>query len=262
MSVLVKRKLHPLVCVALSLPLIMGWGLELHAKEATTLWCGSFESDHWLKEWHVRREKSWGWQNIEIRKDPDGMFSKILRVHYPRGSAAHGLTQNEGAPVGGVQFLSDLGVSQNVLHLKYYLRFPEDFHFAKGGELPGLFGGDDIHGFSTHLVWRRGGTVGMEVTTTDGFKVPSRNSSSTFKPGQWQFLEEEIHLNTPGESDGRIRVRLDGQQVFEQEGVALRNEGSAKINGVLFSTYFGGNEASSATPQSTYVDFANFVVDQ
>src|SRR5262249_9261724 len=96
----------------------------------------------WRERWHVHPKRHWGLANLEVIDDPSGTFPKVFRIRYPRGSASPTVTRDTNAPVGGAQFYATLGLPpRNSLHLRYYVRFAEDFDFVKGGKLPGLFGG-------------------------------------------------------------------------------------------------------------------------
>lgn len=63
-----------------------------------------------------------------------------IQVKYPKGSMDPSQTS---APIGGAEFYAnpmDVTFAQNVT-LEYEVYFPLDFDFAKGGKLPGLYGG-------------------------------------------------------------------------------------------------------------------------
>jgi hypothetical protein len=79
-----------------------------------------------------------------------------------------------------------------------------------------------------------------------------------FTPGKWHCLEQELNLNTPGQADGLVRVWLDSEAVFEQQQLLFRSVGQLRIEGVFFSTFFGGGDASWAPPRDTHADFAAF----
>ena len=53
-------------------------------------------------------------------------------------------------------------------------------------------------------------------------------------------------------------VRQNGIRVFEQTGLTFRTTPSLRIEGLFFSTFFGGGDASWATPRDQYADFAGF----
>jgi hypothetical protein len=88
--------------------------------------------------------------------------STMLQLFYPKDSI-----NPAGWPKGGSQFYAaplDLRNARSVT-FAYSVFFPSDFEWAKGGKLPGLYGGRTgcsggdpaIDCFSTRLMWREGG---------------------------------------------------------------------------------------------------------
>jgi hypothetical protein len=238
--------------------------------ERRVLWSGGFEAG-WMAKWKVRK-RSWGLKNLRAMKDPAGKFPTLLRAHYPRGSASPTVARNAGRPVGGGQFYADLGLApRDALHLRYYVRFPDGFTFVKGGKLPGLFGGsvgsggrvpDGTNGFTTRLMWRKNGDGEVYAYLPSSVKHGTSlgRGKWRFRPGKWHLIEQEVRLNTPGKRDGRVRVWFDEKLVLDEQNLLFRTVPGLKIEGILFSTFFGGSDTSWATPADTSVDFANFAV--
>jgi hypothetical protein len=239
----------------------------------TAIWSAGFADTNWIERWSVRKKGEWGLeQNAQAIADPSGRFSKVLRVRYPAGSASPRVSRKQKEPLGGAQFYADLGMPpKDSLRLSYYVRFSEDFDFVKGGKLPGLFGGkgnsggkipDGTDGFSTRFMWRRNGDgevyAYLPTSSDDGSSIG--RGTWRFQPGTWHHLEQEVVLNHPDKQDGRIQVWVDGVQVLDQRGLAFRATEDLKIEGIFFSTFFGGGSASWATPKDVYVDFADFSV--
>jgi hypothetical protein len=73
-------------------------------------------------------------------------------------------------------------------------------------------------------------------------------------------VEQAVRLNTPGRSDGTIDVNLDNKRVLHVGGLEFRTTDRLGIEGVFFSTFFGGSDPSWATPRAQYADFAGFAV--
>ena len=242
-------------------------------KNKTLLWSSQLENPNWQESWGILDRGSWGWQNLQVISDPSRKFSRILRVTYPANSASPTVTRNHQAPVGGGQFYATLGMApQDSLRLSYYVRFSDNFNFVKGGKLPGLFGGtvtsgrtipDGTNGFSTRYMWRRQGDaeVYAYLPTSHKHGTSMGRGNWQFQPGKWYQLEQEVILNQPGKSNGQIRVWLNEKKVLDQGGLTIRTTNSLKIEGIFFSTFFGGGDASWATPQDVYVDFAEFSVN-
>jgi len=236
------------------------------------LWRGEFSATDWIETWGAQESGAWGLENLEVRPLSEGPFSEVLRVYYPAGSASPSVSRSQGVALGGGQFYADLNLpAQTALRLSYAVRFSEDFDFVKGGKLPGLYGGtgnsggkipDGTDGFSTRLMWRRAGAGELYVylSTSEKYGTSLDRGAWTFEPGVWYRIEQEIVLNQPDQADGRARVWVDGERVINQEGLQFRTVDALKIDGLFFSTFFGGGDASWSTPKDVYVDFADFSV--
>jgi hypothetical protein len=201
----------------------------------------------------------------------DQRFPSAFRVSYPAGSASPAVARG-GAPSGGAQrYFRLAGGPVDTLRLAYHVRFPAGFDFVKGGKLPGLYGGtvtggkripDGTDGFSTRYMWRRqgAGEVYAYLPGSVGYGTSLGRGSWFFVPGRWTHLEQEIRLNTPGSPDGCITVLVDGRQVYHHAGLTFRTTADLKIDGVFFSTFFGGGDTGWVTPTDQYADFAAFEV--
>ncbi|MFB2893577.1 polysaccharide lyase [Aerosakkonemataceae cyanobacterium BLCC-F50] len=243
-----------------------------NSERQASLWANNFTNTNWMEEWGVKKRASWGLKNIEVMENSESKITKYLRVRYPQESASPTVSRKDNAPVGGAQFFANLNMQpRDALRLSYYVRFSHNFDFVKGGKLPGLFGGtvntggkipDGTNGFSTRYMWRRNGDgeVYAYLPTSSEHGTSLGRGNWQFKPGNWHFIEQEVILNQPGKNNGRIKVWLDGKQVLEQDELTFRTTNDLKIEGILFSTFFGGGDPSWATPKDVYADFANFSV--
>lgn len=242
--------------------------------KSNSIWNGSFETRNWQKNWNLSNQK-WGLTNTALIPDKTNRFKQVFRVSYPAGSASPTVTR-KGAPSGGAQFYSRLNVdgdrsAQNHLRLRYFLRFSDDFKFVKGGKLPGFYGGiansggeipNGRDGFSSRLMWRRkgAGEVYAYLPNSKDYGTSIGRGRWTFKPGVWHQVEQEIKLNDPTKSNGWIKVWIDNTLVLNQEKLKWRTDSSLTIDGIFFSTFFGGGDASWSTPKDVYIDFAEFAI--
>ncbi|MDL5052085.1 glycosyltransferase [Oscillatoria laete-virens NRMC-F 0139] len=242
------------------------------AVASTPLWTDNLSKPNWKQHWGIRDRGSWGWQNLEVLPDPSGRFSHFIRVHYPSGSASPTVARTHQAPLGGVQFYATLQMPpQNNLQFSYYVRFSENYNFVKGGKLPGLFGGkinsggqipDGTNGFSTRYMWRDNGEGEIYVYLPISIEYGTSMGRGTwrFQPGRWYHLDQQIVLNNLESKDGLIKVWVDNLLVFEKRELTFRTTEELKIEGIFFSTFFGGGDPSWATPKDVYADFAEFSV--
>ncbi len=248
--------------------------ISMESTTATTvLWQGTFSSTtDWLSQWGKQDRGDWGLQNMQVIPDPEGQFTKILRVSYPAGSASPAVARKTEAPLGGAQFYANLNITpQTALRLSYYVRFSKNFDFVKGGKLPGLFGGkgnsggkipNGEDGFSTRFMWRRkgDGEVYAYLPTSKKYGTSIGRGNWRFDVGKWHHIEQEVVLNQPTQKNGRIRVWFDGKQVLDENDLTFRRVDRLKVEGLFFSTFFGGDDPSWATPRDVYIDFADFSV--
>lgn len=208
--------------------------------------------------WPLDAEDRMLWQSGE----PTVIDDKII-AHFPAGSINPG---NRDAPQGGLGFRDQFGEHREGC-LTYELRFAPDFEFAKGGKLPGLYGGTDFsgctdktaRGFSTRLMWGKRGTFFLYPYFADRDSRCGEVHGSGIvyaAPGAWHRIEQRIRLNDEGQANGAITTLIDGQVISVLEGRAI-SPGVA-IEGLVFSTFFGGSNASWASPKDQSISFRSF----
>ncbi|MCW2873697.1 polysaccharide lyase [Actinacidiphila oryziradicis] len=220
----------------------------------------------------ARSDGSFGLSRALLLDQPHSALGRLLRVRYPARSASPTVTRQYHDPEGGAQlYLALRSGPTATLHLRYYVRFPPEFDFVKGGKLPGLYGGsvtggrhipDGSDGLSTRYMWRKGGTaeVYAYLPTSVEHGTSLGRGEWLWPTGRWTCVEQAVHLNTPGRADGSVTVFLDGARVLRSAGLEFRSTGRLAIEGVFFSTFFGGSDPSWATPRTQHTDFAAFAV--
>lgn len=216
-------------------------------------------------------DSDWGTeQNVEILSpEATGLGEPGLRVHYPAGTSSPGDTEEGGAGfyTEDASFTaSDRGC------LQYRVRFEPGFDFVKGGKLPGLYGGeapsggtaaDGENGFSMRFMWREDGQGELYEYVVnhdddEDYGVSVGRGLWRFPVGRWVTIEQEVILNDPGQNNGVARVWIDGAPVLEQNGIVYRTTDSLTIDGLMFSTFFGGDGEEWRTPRDQTIDFAAF----
>jgi hypothetical protein len=211
---------------------------------------------------------AFGLDRSQLITTPDAPGGSMVRVAYPAGSAS----KRADGEDGGLQaYLQLPDGPRDELYLQYSVRFQPDFDFVKGGKLPGLYGGtvtggqdipDGTNGFSTRYMWRSGGDgeVYAYLPTSQDHGTSLGRGCWFFPTNQWVSIQQRVRLNTPGASDGEVTVWQDGRQVFSQGGMTYRTTDQLKIDGLFFSTFFGGGDESWASPVDQYADFAGFAI--
>lgn len=236
------------------------------------LWRGDLTGARWLEAWDPGAKIIDGEHNVEVVAD--SRFGHALRVHYPAGSSSSSYAR-DGHPTGGLEFKAALpGAGHESVYLSYWLKFEDGFQWMRGGKLPGLCGGScpsggklvtGSGGWSMRYMWRPGGS-GEQYA----YILPAReygtelgSGSWRFTAGMWHHIAEELILNKGGSPDGVSRVWFDAdpakRPTFEATRLTFRSD-ETPVSSVFFSTFFGGHDASWATPVDTFVDFADFVV--
>ena len=69
-----------------------------------------------------------------------------------------------------------------------------------------------------------------------------------------------VKLNSSGTSDGVIRVRVDGNEVYSISGLRIRRDSGIKADQIYFSTFFGGSTQDWQSTRTTYTYYKNFKV--
>jgi hypothetical protein len=213
----------------------------------------------------IAEKGDFGLDIASLVDDPSAPGGTLLRASYPEGSASRGTD----GPGGGLQAYMELPTPVDVLDLTYQVRFPEGFDFVKGGKLPGLYGGtensggdvpDGTDGLSTRYMWRAGGEgeVYAYLPSSEEHGTSLGRGCWTFTPGDWTTMRQRVQLNAPGAADGRITVWQDDELVLDRAGLDFRSTDQLRIDGVFFSTFFGGDDSSWASPQDQHADFAAF----
>lgn len=205
-------------------------------------------------------------ENIRLRTEGNEPF---LRVRYPKGSVNFS-SADDDTPLGGASFYAPFSRAQTTC-LHYKVRFPEGFEFVKGGKLPGLYagkapsGGQEVtghDGWSVRLMWRKEGKGELYeyVYNKKGkYGLSVGRGRFTFPTGRWIAVDLEVVANDPGERNGRARLWIDGKPVIEQDNIVYATDRNARAEGgLMFSTFFGGNSKSWASPKDQHVDFADF----
>lgn len=190
-----------------------------------------------------------------------------MAVSYPAGQ--------DGTKETGAQWILKLDGEYEEATLRYRVKFRQGFDFVRGGKLPGLAGGtaptgstqsDGINGWTGRLMWRTdfdgvsgqpaqltSNAISYAKYATSGFAgdgeqedklyfTEADDSRVVWQSGVWYEITQYVKMNTPGQSDGIIRVFVDGRQVYDQTDALIRHAASLKIDKMYFSTFFGGNE--------------------
>ena len=177
--------------------------------------------------------------------------------------------------------------------LEYEVLFESHFSWAKGGKLPGLWGGSrGCSGghqsetcFSTRLMWRENGegevygyiTHKQDVSwsqfcrkyntrslyhrvecTHDNYGLKIGSGSFTFRTNHWTKVKQTVKLNSHSNTNGSIALWIDGKSEIYVDDIIIRHDTGIHIDGILFSTFYGGKDSSWKVPHDTHTYFRNF----
>lgn len=193
----------------------------------------------------------------------------VVTVDFPKGSINPG---NKAAPEGGAGFLAALPGGAEAACLGYDVRLPAGFAFAKGGKLPGLYGGEGptgcakgkgMDGFSARLMWRAKGAGEVYLYAPEKEAkcgVSIGRGKFRFATDRWVRVTEEIVLGRPGVADGRLRLWIDGTLVVARDDLLLREQPDVAVGGAMFSTFFGGDDPAWASPADQSIAFRDMVI--
>ena len=79
----------------------------------------------------------------------------------------------------------------------------------------------------------------------------------TWPTGEWITVVQRVKLNTVGQSNGEIKVWVNGEEKIDLTGISLRDSDSSTIQGMQFQTFFGGSTSDWASPKDQSAWFAD-----
>ena len=153
---------------------------------------------------------------------------------------------------------------------------PANFDFTKGGKLgPGLCigtergvcatGGDHMSDAGSARVSfsEDGDAVAYIYIPEQADKNHGRTGdkvlkSSRLQKGTWNAVSIGVTLGRPGQ-DGSVTLIVNGSSTTSS--VKWRTASDVRISGVLFTTFFGGNDSSYAPKTTQTISYKNFWIE-
>ena len=203
--------------------------------------------------------------NVAIGRMPDAPAPLAITVALHSTTSAQGVT----ATKGGVAFPWEPRVLQGKASacLSYHVLFPAGFDFQREGTLPGIRGmdGNDQDKFLVRLAWRSkgGGSVSINVTDKGATRaVTAERDAFAFTSGKWVKVEQEVVLNSPSNTDGIVRVWVDGWLAIDRRDVVYRTKPDVVISGISVDAFYGSrpDEASVTATKDAKVSLTPFEV--
>ena len=162
-------------------------------------------------------------------------------------------------------------------HMRFCLKFSDDFDFGRGGKLPGLIGGgeswrrsgsrpDGANGWMVRFIWEEEGELAIDayLPRTGNGKWNDNLIPVNMKlnRGQWHCIEQFIDIGTPGNDDATLKVWIDDVEMISINDIRVLNEdtNAGKVGGIYFSSFHGGGDASWAPSVDSQIQFDGIVV--
>jgi hypothetical protein len=239
------------------------------SKAAATALELSISAD-WLEAWQVEGSEyaSLYKENVEVGTEANGQFKSFLRMKFPKGSGNAFLWASYGKPLGGfVGYVEPDVTPSQELWARYWVRFPKDFDFHKGGLLPGLMAGmskgNDVSTMAVvSFEWEKDGKMRL----VGDFMGDSQNSSNIVQgadslkaDGQWHRVDLHVRLNShPSKFNGLIDLWYDGVMMATTDQALFSAKSGQLWDGLLLSATMGNRDLGSISPKDQYLDLAGF----
>lgn len=222
--------------------------------------------------WEVRYEKL---NNVSFQEGG-------LRVDYPKNRV------KVGAYITLIpEVFTKYGPRLKIATLMYSVKFDKNFEFTQGGKLPGIVlgkgadgcewttqgasyrlgfatdgkGGGQLRPYIYYTPGKQPASFANIATATEDCGVKLWNDGTfTIQRDVWNRVELFCKLNTPGQFDGVIALRVNGK-LMAYHGIRWRDSASVAFSSIGFKTFFGGSNVERFAPKrDCYAIFSNFHV--
>jgi hypothetical protein len=128
---------------------------------------------------------------------------------------------------------------------------------------------------SLRLMWRQNGMLVVygyiPIAADDPFcSLPGVNCNPVYGtsimtgrmslvPGQLNTISLTAIMNDVGVPNGTLVLTLNGRSE-SMGGITMRTNANLKLNGIYFSTFYGGSDATWAPPTDQELEFRDFVL--
>lgn len=228
---------------------------------------GHYTEKDYFRDWNCPGW-SMGLNNVSIvgGKEARNAHGQALRLKLPKG--ASGCVSEKDC----ANWKPHIGAQPDSLYYSYWVKFPENFDFVRGGKLPGIgsvaprVGGvkpNGNDGWSVRVMWEKDGKPGQYVYHPD----QPKNFGDFFpwdtpplEKGKWHQIKTFVRLNTPGKRNGVITTWLNGKQVLDKRDLRFRNSNNLQIERFLFAVFFGGTGAEWAPKRDMVLYLDDFTL--
>lgn len=121
---------------------------------------------------------------------------------------------------------------------------------------------DGVTAYSARVHITSDGKPGSYVYDLDrpdhDFGRGERWDAGRLERNRWYVVDQYIRMNTPGAADGSLVAYLDGQKVFEDNGMSFRSSSELRVGNVWFDVYYGG---AGRAPFEMRVDVDDMLIE-
>ena len=79
-----------------------------------------------------------------------------------------------------------------------------------------------------------------------------------FSKNKWIKIRQEVHLNSSPGNNGYVKLWVNDHAEIHVTNIVMRANTHFDIDGLFFSSFYGGNDDSWECPHDTYTYFRNF----
>jgi hypothetical protein len=230
----------------------------------------TFDSTSWYTAWGRASAPAHTFRQSDL---VDGNY---MRVTFPMGSHT-----------GSTWFFAT-GSSESV-RLRYRLRFSSNWvpMVNESGKIPGFgkpkwvndaceeaCGGNPVLGddpyYSARASFGAGNSGGSYFYTPhcagDGTQSTYGDrfdwGAFHFANGVWYDVDQTLTMNTPGQHDGTLFVKVNGSLVFSKTDLCLRTTSGVPVGNAWMDFYYGGSAPiTSTSPTLQWIDIDDVIVN-
>ena len=112
--------------------------------------------------------------------------------------------------------------------------------------------------------WLENGRMGVQPVSAKqqkGLLLQLNEKRLKMPRGQWVQVEQEVVLNMPDQSDGAMRIWIDGKLQQNLGGLSFRKDARSKFAGVIADTHYANGAMDwMAAPAATEIKISPLVV--
>lgn len=207
-------------------------------------------------------------RNVEIGAEPGAPKPIAIKVRLPAGTGA---PDAANSAAGGMTFpWEPANIRPHAAAcLAYSVRLSDSFDSSHNGVLPALEGANDAgdQRFSVGAAWLNSGESGLAseiALKPEPGETPRKpvteveTTNVAFPKGRWLRVNQEMVLNAPGESDGIVRLWIDGKLVVDRTDVRLRSEKSVTFTGVAARAHMLGDHMGTPAQADSSIALTPF----